>query len=197
MSGNYVGHSSHLGWTLSNLLSFLKAVQYAPSSQLCESSPILGWSLVTQLSLSHSASIKKKKHLTHIIICNPNTPPNCILVVFLLWSVMVSLSKLNTCVYCAFPGGVLTFSTDSHHINIQMHKQVRTPMALCSQSYVLINHCESCREHFKPLYCLVFICCKHRNSHSPKDGHSLLLRIWWYIMSYNKRELRLQMELSS
>lgn len=181
----------------------LQLVELSEGCAVCSQFPALWVVTNTGVVFSDTAVFesfcfyKKKKHLTHIIISNPNTPSNCILVVFLLWSVMVSLSKLNTCVYCAFPGGVLTFSTDSHHINIQMHKQVRTPMALCSQSYVLINHCESCREHFKPLYCLVFICCKHRNSHSPKDGHSLLLRSWWYIMSYNKRELRLQMELSS
>lgn len=128
-----------------------------------------------QLSLSHSVSIKKK-HLTHIIISNPNTPPNWTLVVSLLWPVMVSLSKMNTCVYCASPGAVLIFNADPHHINIQM--QVRTPTALCSQSYVPTNHCESFHEHFKPLYCLVFICGKHRNAHSPRDGHSLLLRSW-------------------
>ncbi|EGV96427.1 hypothetical protein I79_006719 [Cricetulus griseus] len=42
-----------LGKILSNLLSCLQAVQCVPGSQRCKVSPMLGWTLVVQLSVIH------------------------------------------------------------------------------------------------------------------------------------------------
>ena len=52
------------------MLRCLQAVQCAPSPQLCELSPVLGWALVMQLSLSHFCSCKQL--LVHIPVSNPS-----------------------------------------------------------------------------------------------------------------------------
>ena len=46
MPGRDLDPLRHVEKTLSNLLCFLQAVQYAPGPSLCELSPILGWPLV-------------------------------------------------------------------------------------------------------------------------------------------------------
>lgn len=81
---------SYLDWTLSNLLSYLQAVQSAPGSQLCELS--WGWALVIQLFLNHNCSCKWHLTYTPGTTIKLTASPSWILVVSVVWSVVGSLS---------------------------------------------------------------------------------------------------------
>lgn len=112
LPGGGLDQLRHRERTLSNLLSFLQAVQCALSPQPCLLSPRLGWgSCWYSCFWVISAPICKPSPCPVSNHNKTHGSPSWTLVLSVLWSVMGSLTGVSRCVCCVYPGKVLSYNS--------------------------------------------------------------------------------------